>query len=264
MLILKGFIIGIGKIIPGVSGSLIAISLGVYEKAIDAFIHLFNNFKDNIFYLGQLALGILIAIICCSNVILYCLNHYYLYTMALFIGLMLGNIPSSLKKIKGTKKVNYIYLIISLLLVYITYQFKFPTPFYPTNNLTDYSIVFLLGFLDAFTMIIPGISGTALFMMLNCYYFIMNLFSHLFSEIYLTIIFGIGVLVGIVVTTLIVNLLFKKHKDIMHLIILGFTITSLIILINPLFISVSIYNIIPTLLFGILGIFLTRKLEKIS
>lgn len=264
MLILKGFIIGIGKIVPGVSGSLIAISLGVYEKAVDSFINLFHNLKDNIFYLGQLALGILIAIICCSNAILYCLNHYYLYTMSLFIGLMIGNIPSSLKEIKGTKKTNYIYLIISLLLVYIIYQLKFPTPFVADNNIGDYSIVFLLGFLDAFTMIIPGISGTALFMMLNCYYFIMNLFSNLLSEIHLTIIFGIGVLVGIVVTTLIVNVLFKKHKDIMHLIIIGFTMTSLIILIKPLLTYISIYNIIPALLFSILGIFISRKLEKIS
>ena len=50
MLILKGFIIGIGKIIPGVSGSLLAISLGVYERAIEALIHLKDNFKKNIFY----------------------------------------------------------------------------------------------------------------------------------------------------------------------------------------------------------------------
>ena len=33
--ILKGFIIGIGKIIPGFSGALLAILLGVYDKSID-------------------------------------------------------------------------------------------------------------------------------------------------------------------------------------------------------------------------------------
>ena len=34
-LILKGFIIGIAKIIPGVSGAVIAISFGIYEKLIN-------------------------------------------------------------------------------------------------------------------------------------------------------------------------------------------------------------------------------------
>lgn len=264
MLIVKGFIIGIGKIIPGVSGSLIAISLGIYENAINAFVNLFNNFKTNIFYLGQLSLGIVLAVICCSNLILYCLNNYYLYTMLLFIGLMIGNIPSSLKEIKETKKINYVYLIISFLLVYIIYKFKFPTPFIPRDTLCDYSIVFLLGFLDAFTMIIPGISGTALFMMLNCYYFIINLFSNLFFKLHFTIIFGIGVLVGIIFTTYVVNLLFKKYKHIMYLIILGFTITSLLILIEPLIIHISINNIFPSILFIICGIILSKKMENIS
>ena len=36
MLVLKGFIIGLGKIIPGVSGSMLAISLGLYEKLISS------------------------------------------------------------------------------------------------------------------------------------------------------------------------------------------------------------------------------------
>ena len=30
----KGFIIGIGKIIPGVSGAMLAIIMGVYDKAL--------------------------------------------------------------------------------------------------------------------------------------------------------------------------------------------------------------------------------------
>ena len=34
-LILQGFIIGIGKIIPGVSGAMFAMMFGVYEKALN-------------------------------------------------------------------------------------------------------------------------------------------------------------------------------------------------------------------------------------
>ena len=33
-LFIKGLIVGLGKIIPGVSGSLLAISLNVYDRAI--------------------------------------------------------------------------------------------------------------------------------------------------------------------------------------------------------------------------------------
>ena len=78
MLILKGFLIGIGKIIPGVSGSLLAISLGVYDKAINSLVNLSNNFKENIYFLGKLAIGVVIAIMFFSNVIAYLLNSHYL------------------------------------------------------------------------------------------------------------------------------------------------------------------------------------------
>ncbi len=35
----KGFIVGIGKIIPGVSGAMLAITMGIYDKCI----HYLNN-----------------------------------------------------------------------------------------------------------------------------------------------------------------------------------------------------------------------------
>lgn len=264
MLILKGVIIGIGKIIPGVSGSLIAISLGVYERTIEALLNLKQDFNENVLYLGKLGLGILIAIIGFSNIILFCLNNYYLYTMFLFIGLMMGNIPTSLKIIKNTRKKNYIYFIISILLVYVIYQFKFDVPFNPSINIKDSLFVFFIGTLDAFTMITPGISGTALFMMLNCYNFVMYLFSNMFSQIYFAIIFGLGVIFGIFLTSILMNYLFKNHKDIIHLIILGFTISSLFVLVKPLISLINIYNILMILTLWLIGFIISRKLENLS
>ena len=93
MLIIKGIIIGIGKIIPGVSGSLLAISLGIYEKAIESMINIFKKPQENILFLGKIVLGILIYIIFFSKLILYSLNNYYLYTIIFFIVLMMVNIP---------------------------------------------------------------------------------------------------------------------------------------------------------------------------
>lgn len=264
MLVLKGFIIGLGKIIPGVSGSLIAISLGVYESAIESLVNLKQNYKKNITYLGCLGLGILLAIIGFSKVILFCLNHFYLYTMFLFIGLMMGNIPISLKKIKYTKKRNWLYFLISILLVYIVYQLKLPTSFIPTKTFQDSLIVFLLGNLDAFTMIVPGISGTALFMMINCYEFIISLFSNPFGQIYFALIFGFGSFIGIIFTSFLMNYLFKNYKDIVHLIILGFTITSLFVLLKPLILNINIYNILPICILWISGFLISLRLEKLS
>lgn len=263
MLIMKGMIIGIGKIIPGVSGSLLAISLGVYEKAIDSLINI-NKDSKNIVFLGKIGIGILISIIFFSKIILYFLNNYYLYTMIFFIGLMMGNIPSSIKIVKQAKKKDIIYLLLSLLLVYIIYKFKSPIVYSPNISFNNFIIIFMLGVIDAITMIVPGISGTALFMMLNCYHFIIDLFSNLFSKIYFTVTFGIGVIIGILITGYIMNKLLTKHKEKVHLVILGFTISSLIVLLIPIIKMINPFNVIPLAILLILGFIISKKLENIS
>lgn len=264
MLIIKGIIIGIGKIIPGVSGSLLAISLGIYEKAIESMVNIFKKPQENILFLGKIGLGILISIIFFSKLILYSLNNYYLYTMIFFIGLMMGNIPSSLKIVKQAKKKDIIYLLLSLLLVYIIYKFKSPIIYSPDTSFKNFIIVFILGVIDAVTMIVPGVSGTALFMMLNCYHFIMDLFSNLFSKIYFTITFGIGVIIGVLITGYIMNKLLKEHKEKVHLVILGFTISSLVVLLVPIIRMITILNIIPLFILLITGFLISKKLENIS
>ena len=45
MLIIKGFIMGIANIIPGVSGGTLALTLGIYEDFINALSHFFSDLK---------------------------------------------------------------------------------------------------------------------------------------------------------------------------------------------------------------------------
>ena len=97
-LILYGFIIGIGKILPGVSGAVLAISLGVYEESIRALNNLFN--KKSIQYLTLLSIGMGISIVFFSNVVLYFVNNYYFWTMLLFIGLIIGGLKEILVELK--------------------------------------------------------------------------------------------------------------------------------------------------------------------
>ena len=58
ILFFKGLIIGIGKVIPGVSGSLLAISLGVYEEILFRIQNLFQSFKENVRFLLPLGIGV--------------------------------------------------------------------------------------------------------------------------------------------------------------------------------------------------------------
>ena len=115
--LIKGFIIGIGKILPGVSGALLAILMGVYDKSIDYIINFKRNKKESIKYLFPIGIGILLSIILFSKVIYYTLSKYYFEVMMLFIGLIIGTTPSSINKTE--KKDNYLVIICFLIFFFI-------------------------------------------------------------------------------------------------------------------------------------------------
>ena len=100
LLILKGFVLGIANIIPGVSGGTLAITLGIYERMIEAISHFFSNFKDNLKFIMFLGIGILISLALFSNVIGFCLDNYKFATILFFIGIILGGMPILFKKVK--------------------------------------------------------------------------------------------------------------------------------------------------------------------
>ena len=77
LLFFKGIIIGLAKVIPGVSGSLLAIRLNVYEKIINSINGLFDDFRGNITYLFKIGLGILISIVFGSNMVMFFYNNYH-------------------------------------------------------------------------------------------------------------------------------------------------------------------------------------------
>ena len=51
ILVIKGFFMGIANIIPGVSGGTLAITMGIYERLIEAISHFFGKLKENILFL---------------------------------------------------------------------------------------------------------------------------------------------------------------------------------------------------------------------
>ena len=109
---IKGFIIGIGKIIPGVSGAMLATIMGVYDKAIFYICNFKNNIKAAIKYLFPIGIGVIVSIILFSKIISLCLDKYYVITMLFFIGLIIGGFSFIVNKVnkKDYYTVSYTHL----------------------------------------------------------------------------------------------------------------------------------------------------------
>ncbi len=253
-LILKGFMVGIGKIIPGVSGSLLAMSLGIYEPLIKAITDFKSNIKDNFKLLFNFCLGFLIAIILFSRIILFFINNYYYETIYLFLGLILGTLINFIKGIKFKKNKIYIFIILFILMMVLT-NFKTGNNYIFKGNMIDYMYIIFLGFIDALSSIIPGISGTVIYMLLGCYQFVLSILSKPFSLIF--IFYFIGLLLGIIIICYLMNYLFKYRREETYMGILALMVASLLIL----FLNIVKYFNIIGLLFLLGGLLIGLKLK---
>ena len=110
--LLKGIIVGIGGIAPGLSGSVLLVILGLYQKALNAISTLFKNFKKNIAFLIPLIIGFGIGVLIFSKVVDFFLNNFEMQTRFTFLGLVLGTIPLFFKEVKrnGFSKKYYIFI----------------------------------------------------------------------------------------------------------------------------------------------------------
>ncbi|MBP3461843.1 MAG: DUF368 domain-containing protein [Bacilli bacterium] len=262
-LIIKGMIIGLGKIIPGVSGSLFALNLGLYEKGIDSISNFFKKPKENLIFLGTVGIGILISIIVFSKILNYMLIKYYVITMFLFIGLLLGSSEFLIKKNKPKNLKELILFIFTFLIMIIICFIKTKSEYNYTDNFLNKVFVFIIGLIDASTMIIPGISGTAVLMLMGCYNFFLSIFVNITNlnliNINIIIYFSLGLFIGIILITKLMNHLLNKKKNIIYPIIIGFSLSSIVILfIETIFKIKNMYEII----FGIVLLIIGFKISK--
>lgn len=257
-LAIKGFLIGVANIIPGVSGGTLAITLGIYEKLIGAISHFFKNLKENIKFIMPIGIGAVLSILLLSRVISFCLDKYTLATILFFIGLILGGIPLLNKKIKGHYK-NVSNIIIFLLsfgfVVALSILKGENVVSFENMNIINYIMLFLVGVVAAATMIIPGVSGSFVLMLLGYYKPIVDTigdltkFNNIWQDIIILVPFGIGVLVGIVAISKLLEFLFKKYEVKTYFGVMGFIIASIITIFTG---AEGLVFSIPQLLIGLM------------
>lgn len=251
-LFLKGLIIGLGKVIPGVSGAILAILLGVYDEAILKINSFFKNKKESFKYLFPLGCGILLSIFLGSKLVLFLTEKYYLYTMTFFGGLILGTVPMVYHNTKIKKK-DYVFLLgILLLLIYFYNHIRF-NAFIFDSSLISYFYVFFLGIIDAVCMVLPGISATATYVSLGSYTYILNLMAFPFRHLQELFLFILGTIVGVLIMVKIMAWCFKKHQETTWLLILIFLLSSLYFFYLKILPFLNSSNLLALILFTFLG-----------
>ena len=259
MLFIKGLIIGIGKVMPGVSGALLAINFKVYDRLVESLVNFFSDWKKNLRFLLELGSGIIIAIILFSNGIRYLLNNYNFLMVMLFMGLIGGGSYNYIRSVNYEKKeYKYILFIIGVL-IGISFIGKGDN-YVISNSFKDNIVFFLGGVIEVFTSIIPGISGTAIMMIMGIYDMVLMIvgriydFSYVISNINIYISYGLGIIISFILGTLLINYLLKKKKKLMEIMIGSFSIYSIFMMGVMTFSKrVSVIEIILGILLMVVG-----------
>ncbi len=244
--ILKGMVIGLANIIPGVSGGTMMVSMGIYDTLIYCITHLFKQFKKSVMTLLPFVIGMVVALAVLSSVITWALTDDFasLPTNTLFIGLILGGLPEIAKQLKGSKKKDFVIggvlfvLFFALIIFMATLKETQDTGVMISLNVLEIVKLVLLGCIASATMVIPGVSGSMMLMLLGYYYPVINAISNLVSalvamdsaailyNIGILLPFGIGVVLGIFAVAKIIEVLLAKCKCITYCAILGLVAAS--------------------------------------
>lgn len=265
LIILKGFIIGIANIIPGVSGGTVALILNIYKRMITAIGNLslstikaiiklfsfrkkhFNDFKKEMIrvdalFLVLLLLGAAAAIIIFSNLITILLETSHDITYGFFFGLILASIVIPFSKIKNKNfKVILSILIGIALIIALSFIISDEQQISNAKMANEISMashtegihidagklimMFITGMLVTSAMILPGISGSFIALIMGQYFLLLQAVSE--REILILGVFAIGGLIGLKFFAKVMNYLFKKCHDIFMAFISGLVLGSL-------------------------------------
>lgn len=225
-----GIVIGIANIVPGLSGGTMAVVFNVYDRLINSISSFTKDIKNNILFLINIGLGLFFGILLFSNTINYLIQNYYMITNIFFIGLILGSCPMIYSKVKAHKiKMGYILTFILFLGLMIL------TSIVPLSgseeslirDLSLYNIILLVisSVFASACMIIPGISGSFIFLLFGVYSSIVAAISEFNFSVLFTV--GIGCIIGFLGGAKAISVLLKKVPDYTYYAILGLVFGSI-------------------------------------
>lgn len=261
---LQGALIGVSCIIPGASGGVLAVSMGLYEPCVEAIYGFFRHFKAegkrNFLFLLPLALGGAMGLLGCSFVLEWLMENLYEPFMAALIGLVLGGLPSFFREANASEggfRPRYLWAALfgAALIGGVAFMSARLTQSagLPFNYLT----AALSGALIVAGAMLPGMSTSFLLMMLGLYAPALHALTH-FQMDYLCFV-ALGGLLGGTLMLLFVRRMFRRYRGYAYYTMLGFLLGTVVMIFPDITLSRVGYD----LLFFALGCAVSLWMAKL-
>lgn len=286
-LLFIGIAIGMANVIPGVSGSTMAVVFNIYDRFVNAITlnikKLIENRRFVIPVVGGMALGVLLF----SKLITVLYENFPVQTDYFFTGLIIGSIPMLFsfmtkkqdgQKFTAKKTISIVICALAGFAVLIGFGLlgsDVDTAKEMSKSLPQWTFplalhIFAAGFVGAIAMIIPGISGSLLMLIMGVYPIVMKSIPALFvpsqtlRAFFLLLPNGIGVLAGLLCGAWIVKTFLRIAPNQTYAVIFGLIAGSAIQLFPGIKGISGVLSGIACLLCALTGIFLAYFSSKVT
>ena len=257
--LIQGAIVGVGAILPGVSGGVLAVAFGIYEPMMELLTHPIEALKKNARLFVPFVIGWILGFVLLARAVEMFFAAFASVALMLFFGLICGTLPELFKTSeKSDPGKSWTPFIISLSLAYLFFHLL-------ENGIStviapSFFGFLLCGVLWGFSLIVPGLSSSSILICLGLYEpMTAGLGALDFAVI-------IPMLIGIITITLLfarfVNMLYKRHYAVTSRIVLGFVIASSLKTVPSAFENLTI--LIVSVLCFVAGFIVARAMDLAS
>ena len=259
--IFQGALIGLGAVLPGISGGVLCVVFGIYKTIMEFLADPFKKFKTHVPKLIPIGIGGVIGFLGIAKLLGFLLERYEAPSVCLFVGLITGMLPSLFREAgeKGRNKFSYISMVIAMIFIFALLIGLKVLSVEITPNFGWY---IFCGFCLALSVIAPGMSFSTLLMPLGLYEpFVSGIGDLNFSVL---IPGGIGGLATVILFAKAVDTLFKKHYSVAFHAIVGIVIAATIMIIPFGSFTASVASCLINIVCIVVGIVAALLLDKFN
>lgn len=226
--VLQGALVGLGAVLPGISGGVLCVIFGIYKTIMEFLADPLKTMKTHLSILIPFGIGGVIGFLGIANVLSVLLEKYPAPSVCVFIGLIAGMLPSLFREAgeQGRNRNSFLAMGSAMAAIFVLLISLKVLAVSITPNFVWY---LFSGFCLALSVIAPGMSFSTLLMPLGLYEPFVAGIGHF--DFGVLIPGGIGALASVILFAKTVDRLFKRHYSVSFHAIVGVVIAATIMII---------------------------------
>ncbi len=226
--VLQGALIGLGAVLPGISGGVLCVIFGVYQPIMEVLADPRRALRRHLRLLIPIGIGVVIGFLGIAKILGFLLNRYPDPSVCLFVGLIAGMLPSLYREAgeHGRGKSAFVAMVVAF---GVTLALLVTLRVISLAIVPNFAWYLFCGFCLALSVIAPGMSFSTLLMPLGLYTPFIDGIGNL--DFGVLIPGGLGALVTILLCSRAVNLLMQRHYPQMFHAILGIVVAATLVIV---------------------------------